>query len=174
MSNQAPCCHELTHLRSVKSPFTSIIALDWYDGPRAGLLHCGVCSREFRFELLDELVDEKEAQDFRIFSLGSVAKGSIARLSDALSPYETPRSPVWVPHWKFPTETEQTALDRLSDRILDEAAPPELVIATPDISEMIAVAKTVTPEDLVQVTDWFSFLGLVRQDPAPPPHRAST
>ena len=172
MSDRAPCCRELTHFRSNKSPFTRIIALDWYDGPRAGLLQCGGCFREFRFEVLDELIDGEE-QDVRVFSLAPLASGSLTRFSDALAPYETARYPVWVPRWKFPTEAERSVLDRLTDQIRDGAGPPELVIATPDLSEEIMAAKAITAEDLARVTDWFSFLGLVKKVPAPPPHRAS-
>jgi hypothetical protein len=101
MTDWAPCCSELTRLRTKQSPFARIIALDWYDGPRAGLLQCGECFREFRFEVLDELIGEEE-QDIRVYSLAPLGSGSLTRLSDALAQYESPRSPVWVPRWKFP------------------------------------------------------------------------
>jgi hypothetical protein len=174
MCNEIPCCSELIDQRTLRSPFSRIIALGWYDGPTAGLLQCGACSREYRFELLDELFDGEDEQDLRVYSLAPLVSGSVTRLTDALSRYELPRIPIWVPHWEFPTEAEKSELDRLSDQILDGAGPPELVIATPDLSETIVATKTVTPEDLVQITDWFSYLGLVRPDPAPPPRRAST
>jgi hypothetical protein len=173
MSHQAPCCRESTHLRTGKSPFSRVIALDWYDGPRAGLLQCGECGREFRFELLDEVINDDEGQDVRIFSLAPLPTHSMERLSDALSRYQTPVHPVWVPLWQFPTAEEESTLDRLTDQILDESGPPELAIATPDLMGEIVAAKAITTEDLAGVADGFSFLGIVRKVPAPPPRRAS-
>jgi hypothetical protein len=162
MSNDVPCCSELIDRRTLRSPFSRIIALGWYDGPTAGLSQCGACSREYRFELMDELLDGENEQDLRVYSLAPLASGSVTRLTDALSRYESPRTPIWVPRWEFPTETERRALDSLSDQILDGAGPPELVIATPNLSEEIVVAKVIGPEERARVPDWFSFLGLVR------------
>jgi hypothetical protein len=136
--------------------------MDWYDGPRAGLAQCGACSDEFRFETLDEVINNEQEQDLRVLSLAPLAPDSITRLSDALAQYQEPRTPVWVPLWKFPTEAEHDALDRLTDQILDAAGPPQWVIVTPDLSGEIVAAKAITAEDLTRVTDWFSFLGLVR------------
>ena len=173
MSDQAPCCRELTHPRTHKSPFSRIIALDWYDGPRAGFLQCGCCAREFRCELLEELINDEHEQDLRIFSLAPLAPGALTRWSDALSRYETPALPVWVPRWEFPTEAEHIALDRLTDQIRAEAGAPKLANATPNLSQEIVVAKAITAGDLAQVTDWFAFLGLVGKVAEPPPHRAT-
>jgi hypothetical protein len=168
MNNQAPCCRELTYRRTLSSPFSRIIALGWYDGPTAGLLQCGACSREYRFELMDELFDGEDEQDLRVYSLAPLASGSVTRLTDALSRYEPPRTPIWVPHWEFPTQAEKSDLNHLSDQILAGAGSPEMVIATPNLSEEIVVAKVIGPEEMARVPDWFSFLGLIRNnDPRP-------
>jgi hypothetical protein len=173
MIHHAPCCRELIHLKATRSPFTRIIALDWYDGPRAGLAQCGGCNLEFRFELLDEVINTEEGQDVRILSLAPLPPNSLSRLSDALVRYQAPSSPVWVPLWKFPSEAEQAALDRLTEEILGAAGPPGWVVATPNLSEEILAAEAITAEDLIRVTDWFCFLSLDRKVPLPRPHRVS-
>src|SRR4051812_25452498 len=114
MNDPAPCCRELTRLRRAKSPFTRIIALDWYDGPRGSLLQCGRCDRESRFERLDESIHDDEGQDVRIFGLAPLPAHSLDRFVEALSRYQSPNQPVWVPLWTFPTEAEQAALDSLA------------------------------------------------------------
>ena len=173
MNERASCCRELTQLRTNKSPFSRIVALDWYDGPRAGFLRCGCCAREFRFELPDELINAEQEQDLRIFSLARLAPAALTRFSESLSRYEAPAVPKWDPRWKFPTDAEQIALDHLTDQIREGAGAPELVIATRNLSEEIVEAKAVTAGDLAQAPDRFSFLGLVTQVPGPRPHRAA-
>ena len=149
-----------------QSPFTRIIALDWYDGPRTGFLSCGHCAREYRFEPLDEVYNGPQGRDWRIFSLAPLPDGSMKQLADALSPYETPwgvHPQVWVPLWdKFPSSAEEFAMDRLTRRLICGAGPPELAIASPDIAEEISAAKLLAAGDLDSVKDWFAFLGIAR------------
>ncbi len=109
------------------------------------------------------MIDDENEQDVRVFSLAPLAANALVRFSEALSPYETSTAPVWVPRWKFPTAAEQSALEQLTDQIIDEAGPPELAIASADLGQEIVAAKAITAENLVGVTDWFSFLGLVRK-----------
>jgi hypothetical protein len=166
MEQLAVCCRDLPRRNGVKSPFAKIIALDWYDGPRAGLLSCGQCAREYRFEPLDEVYNGHQGRDWRIFSLAFMPEGSMKRLADAFAPYETPwgiHPQVWVPlRDKFPSLAEEFAMDRLTSRLLCEASSPELAIASSDIAEEILAARKLKAGDLDSVKDWFAYLGVAR------------
>jgi hypothetical protein len=127
MNPDAVCSRQLPRWPKAHSPFVQLIVLDWCDGPRAGLLKCGRCGREYRFDLLDEQINDEEGRDVWVLSLAPLAEGSLARLAAALAPYQTPRWPVWVPFWRLSTKADQVALDHLTDQLLNEAGPPEWV-----------------------------------------------
>jgi hypothetical protein len=148
----------LAHFRGGKSPITQILALGFYDGPTNGLLRCGEDGRVYRFDLLDDDLE----QDIRIFGLAPLDSNAMTRLVEALSPYQESRWPVWVPRWEFPKEAIRSALDNLTDQILNGAGPPEFAIATSDLVKEILLAKEITVEDLASVADWFSFMGLAK------------
>ncbi|MEO6810423.1 MAG: hypothetical protein ABI353_15015 [Isosphaeraceae bacterium] len=162
MNDHDLCCRQPAHLRERRSPFHRVIAPGWHDGPTSGLLECGVCERDYRFELFDEVINDPERRDVRTYSLAPLMRGSLDRLVDALALYQSPRQPVWVPLWTFPTEAAREALDNQTQRILDSAGPPELAITTDNLVGTIVEAKNLTAEDLVRGKDWFSFMGLAK------------
>lgn len=143
------------------SPFSRIIALDYHDGPRAGLLECGTCGQAYRFERLDEWINHEDG-DLRIFSLAALPPDAFPRLVTILKPYQAPRWPVWAPLWQFPTPAAETETDRQVQEILDSAAPPTLAIATSNLMGEILTAHDLTGLDLTHVDDWFTFLGIAR------------
>ena len=159
MTEPISCCRELARVPGgAGSPFTRIIALDWYDGPRSGLLQCEVCGREFRFELLDERLDEGDGPDLRVYSLAPLPAGSIAKVVAALAGTHPPAWPVWAPIWTFPDPEAKAAAEASVDRVIEQAARPELVVVTRDLAAEIREARAITDDDVATVDDWVSFL----------------
>jgi hypothetical protein len=156
MDGSPRCCRGLPGSGRVKSPFARVIALGYYDGPTSGLVQCAECERAYRFDLLGW----DEGQDVRIYGLAPLPATSFDRLVDALSRYQAPGWPVWVPLWQFPSGSDREALDGLTRQIIDAAAPTEFAIATEDIAGAILGGKAVTPEDVARIKGWFSFLDI--------------
>jgi hypothetical protein len=143
----------MDHLNHCCLPFAKVLALGYYDGPIEGLLVCRSGAHGYLFKYLD-------GDDLRIFSLTPIDPIAIARLVEALSPYQNPRWPVWIPIWSFPTEDEQSTLDRLTDRVLAEAGPPGWVMATEDLMGEPLTLRKIEPRAVEEVDDWFDYLGL--------------
>lgn len=164
------CCQRLEAFSNVKSPFTKIIALGFYDGPTSGIAQCEVCSAIYKFEMLDW----DDEQEIRIFSLAPLASQAWNQMVNLLSKHEAPKWPVWFPQWEFPSEAVHNSVDSESDKILARAGMPELVIASNRYGDRIIAAKKLTTEDRAYVKDWFalepsevardwfSYLGLVK------------
>lgn len=161
MGDRASCCREPDQLRGSPSPFDGIIALGWYDGVTEGLAHCGSCGREYRFDWLD--ASDEGGREIRIYRLAPLGPGSMERLTAVFAPGQEPRRPVWVPSWKFPSDAERSAVEGMTQEILDGAGPPELVLAaSDDLGGAILGARSVSGLDFAGVDDWFAFLGLSR------------
>jgi hypothetical protein len=170
MNDGDRCCQDLTRSPGAPSPFSRVIALDYHDGPRAGLLECGRCGRAYRFELLEEVLDDEDEPDLRVFSLAPLAPGAWDGLVEALAPYQQPRWPVWVPIWEFPTPEAEAAVDRRVQEILESASPPTLVVAARDLLGTILDARDADPLDSGRAVESI----LTGRAPAPPGRRAAT
>jgi hypothetical protein len=153
MPNTRPCCQHPETLTGVKSPFTKILALGFYDGPTSGVLQCATCSAVHKFEMLDWDDDH----EIRIFRLAALPPDSLAQCVAALSRAETPRWPVWVPSpWRWLPEEKGPAEDQVVQQVLARAKPAELLIAWVGYGERVLAAKKLPPEKLSGVPDWFS------------------
>ncbi len=140
--------------------FDRVIALDWYDGPRSGL--ASRSGSEYRFDLLDETTDDPSGRDVRIFSLSPLPPGSIDRFAAAVSRFDEPRLPVWVPSWLFPAEADRAAMDAMADEILRSAGPPVQAVASTDFDRESLAAIDLSGIDPASVEDWFVLLGIER------------
>jgi hypothetical protein len=161
----------------VPSPFTRIIALDFYDGPTGGVLQCAACGAVYQFDMLDW--DDDHA--VRVIRLASLPPGSLEACVQALGQPEPPRWPVWVPSRQaLPSEEAREAADRAVASVLAHARLAELVVAWAGYGERILAARRMpaselqgvpdwfSAEDPGQLRDWFTFLGLPRRKkPAP-------
>jgi hypothetical protein len=162
MSGNALCCCDLRGPLKGPSPFDRAIVLGWYDGPTDGLVRCGACGRNYRFELLDSL---DEDHGIRLYSLAPLPADTMDRLVDALSSFMTPSWPMWAPLWRFPTEDDRIAVERAVDEPMARAAPPEFVITTTGFLDEIGDIKAVPADEVGEVHDWVSWMGLA-QSPA--------
>jgi hypothetical protein len=134
------CCQDLPDATPTASPFDSIIALTYYDGPLTGLLRCTVCDSEYWFET----VAMSENQDFRVIYLSPVPPGSIAALLEVLKSVRPMRrldqSP-WAPSWIFPSPEDQQIAERQLDTIVASASPPRLELEWTDDTRRILWGK---------------------------------
>jgi hypothetical protein len=162
MTNQTPIIQSLHEGCNFHSPFTKILGLGYYDGPTNGVLQVGTSGQIYRFDLVDEL-HNPEGLDLRLFVLAPLPSTALVRLEHAYAPYWTPQWPLWVPIWHFPNPADRQAVEKLTDEVLQQAAPAEWVIATQDLLGEISTAKAVTPDQISQVIDWPAFLGLANQ-----------
>ncbi|GEM_PF-1452453 len=152
MNQFIPCCQRLETFSNIKSPFSKIIALGFYDGPTSGMAQCEICSAIYKFVMLDW----DDSQDIRIFSLSPIAKPAWIRMVNLLSKHESPKWPVWFPKWEFTSEAVRNHVDSEADKILANAGRPELIIASNRYGDRILAAKKSVCEDLKYVKDWFS------------------
>lgn len=152
MSQFRPCCQELEAFSNIKSPFSKIIALGFYDGPTSGIAQCEICSTPYKFVMLDW----DDNQEVRIFSLAPITLPAWNQMVNLLSKHESPKWPVWFPRWEFPSEIVRDNVDSETDKILASAGIPELVIASNRYGDQILAAKKLAYEDLEYVKDWFS------------------
>src|SRR6266568_2897931 len=110
------------------SPFTKVLALDWYDGPTGGVVQLGEGGEVFRFELLDKQQLAETDIDLRVFGLYPLLPNALARLTAALTPTHEPNWPVWFPIWEFPTDEARSKVDQEADDILAQAGPLTWVV----------------------------------------------
>jgi|GEM_PF-3559395 len=152
------CCRLLIgSLANVPSPFSRIVATDYYDGPTDGLIECRVCSTIYSFRKLDW----DEMQNVRIFSLSPVAGHFIADIEEHLGGETRPRWPVWV----IGSESS-TAVLKVVDDLLGGASPAEFVVATQNLLGTIEIWR---PIGSFEHVDWFRELNLERQSPSNDP-----
>lgn len=156
MSEPTICCQKLVGAQNALSPFQKVIALDYHDGPTAGLLQCKECSRAYRFNM----VSWDDGQNVRIFTLALLPEGSFAQLESAYAQHQAPIWPLWVPRWEFPSDDAKHTLESRTEEVLGRAGPPQLVLASEDLSNRILLGKAITSQTIATVRDWFAFLGL--------------
>jgi len=118
------------------SPITRVIAFDYYDGPREGVLQLGEGGEVYRFSLFDVIRPapaHPEEEDIWLFALSRLPPQTWDRLIDLLAPYLQPRWPVWVPLWRFPTEAVRKQIDAQIDALLGSAGPVAWRVTTTDL-----------------------------------------
>lgn len=152
----------LNAIRSSTDPyrlFSSVICLEWYDGPTDGML--SVVADEYRFHL----VADAAGQDYRVFQFSKLPQGTISAFmscmrSSGVLANDSPHSePVWVPSWWFPTDEAQQHAQRETKRLLDLAAPPELAICWDFRGRRLIAARSLGESQHAPV-DWFEWLGI--------------
>lgn len=148
-------------------PFGRFIVLGYSDGPTSGAVECADGSAAYRFELLasdDDGAYDREAWDqgeqLRVYSLAALPTGTFQQLADVLARVEEPGWPVWVPRWTFESQDLAEAIESEVDALLDAAPSPDLVLATGSIVREVLAVKAIHDQDLADVRDWFTFMGL--------------
>lgn len=86
----------------------------------------------------------------------------LSELVAAIEKSEPARWPVWFPKWHWSSEHARAEADRLVQRVLDGAAPAEVIVAWNRDENQVAAAARVPPAELSAAADWFS-----RTEPIP-------
>ncbi len=141
-----------------KSPFTKMIALDYYDGPTFGLLWDHRRSAAYKFDMLDW----DDHHRVRVFSLAELPEGAFDRVAEACATTGPPAWPIWVPNWQFESDASRDAANRVVDAVLEQASRPHAVVAAEDLLDTILRARRTADQDLAAGQDWFALLGLER------------
>jgi hypothetical protein len=151
------CCSEIQKSGAGESPFLDIIGLGYYDGILSGLAKCEGCSREFRFENLDEDL----GGEVRVVSLAALPDGSMQDwCSEVWRPRPIPAR-IWVADWTWPSPEITAAKTEASDVICNRAEHPRWVVAW-KLSEPMQILRWLDlPRDSVP-RDWFEYCGLQR------------
>jgi hypothetical protein len=152
MTKSSICCKDIERLRGVKSPFSKMIALGFYDGPTSGIVECESCFAAYKFTM----IDWDNRQEIRVFSLASLPAQSLEEVVGILSPYELPHWPMWVPRWQFPSDDIKADLNRRIEEILAKAEPVHTIVAWSRYGETLVAAKSVDEGELTHIQDWFS------------------
>jgi hypothetical protein len=128
--------------------------LDYYDGPTAGLMKCEMCSRVYKFMM----VDWDDDQEIRVHALAPISPDAFQRIEQIKAKHD--------PKW-WPTGPE-------IDDIVATAETPTMVAAFSRWGDTVFAARNLTESDVKFVQewlsrtdtttarDWFSFLGLLR------------
>lgn len=188
MQNEITCCSNLPAIVPTKTPFSRFIIIDAVADDVSGIAECGTCQTAYSFDTLQYGNPRHEHGMTRytlIHSLRRLPPGSFEQMAGLveltrkpdkkrskfaprllkrfnLNTIEAtfyPHWPVWVIDWTQPQYIRDN-LDKALQTIIHSAPPPELVVASDDLTTEITAAQTVSPADLAQVHDWFSFLGL--------------
>jgi hypothetical protein len=124
------------------SPITRILALGYYDGPTEGVLQVGDQGRIYRFTLIEEFPGGgEEGTDLRLFGLSPLPPGALGELTTILSPYAEPKWPVWVPLWRFPSDSIRREVEERIDRVLALAGPVQWQVTASDLMGTLRTVK---------------------------------
>jgi hypothetical protein len=118
-----------------------------------------MCSRVYRFMMVDSVDEDRGV---RIYSFAPAPADAMDRLEEVLSPFMTPSWPMWVPLWRFPTETDRISVDGAVGALIARADAPEFVLTTSGLLDEIGDVKAISASEGDQVRDWVSWMGLTR------------
>jgi len=157
MSDHVFCCKDTLSAENAHSPFSRIIAFDYYDGPTSGVIQCKQCLDAYKFEMLAW----DEGQDVRVFSLALLPSHTFTRLMKALAPLGSPSWPVWVPVWEYQTDSLREAVEQEVQYLLNEADSPQYVIAAQDLLNTLLRFKEISQENYPIGQNWFDLLHII-------------
>jgi hypothetical protein len=124
------------------SPITRILALGYSDGPTEGVLQVGDQGEVYRFAVVDQFPGQgDEGTDLRLFGLFPLPPGALGELVTILAPHAEPRWPVWVPLWRFPSDSIRREVEERVDRVLALAGPVQWQITASDLMGRLRTVK---------------------------------
>lgn len=149
------------------SPFGRVIAFDYDDGPRMGIVECNACSLAYRFDRLETDVDGiydlnswERGQELQVFSLMPMPEDAFAKIVAKLLMVESPRWPVWAPGMPTRSMTFEQLVEREIDPLLNQAGPPVLIVAAPGLLRPIVALREFDHVQERPSDAWLSWLGL--------------
>ncbi len=111
-----------------------VVVFDWFDGPREGVAWLAKPDCEFFFELLDEQSTPDDLDD-RLFRLSELPRGTVAAVLAALHGLGEPANSLWVPIWRFASETERAQVEQEIERLLARRRRTGIVVRTRDMTD---------------------------------------
>lgn len=139
----------------VASWFSRLLALGYYDGPTEGIAECA----EGHVAVL-RLRDWDQYQDLRVFSVREYPDVRFDELEIAVSEFEEPTWPIFLP-----TQPLSARADALVQRLLDDAWPPDYLIASTDPTGTIRASRLYSGIADTNACDWFAEAGVTRREP---------
>lgn len=140
MKDKSSCCRELSHRKMFpsESPFTDLLCTDYYDGPRQGFSRCQYCDSCYYFSRVAEDLDSGVSA----YLLYPVSRKSYEEIISALSVFQSPVWPIWVPTWSFPAQG-QNHIDGLIKAALPGATEnPSFIVASISLHGEVLGCKT--------------------------------
>lgn len=132
------CLDGLTGSPPFASPFGSLLAFDFYDGPISGVVRCSGTGGGFHFQMV-AWDNERERRVFVLRGLPSEEMESAIRLLEAV---ETPRWPEW---WLATNRAEQDkkGVSEIVDRVTAAAGRIEWLVVSTRLLESIELVKRI-------------------------------
>ena len=109
-----------------------VIVLGFYDGATGGLLQFEENGSEYQFDLDPEYGEPGLTTTGRSFILRPLPANAIQRVITAITPFETPRWPVWFVRWHELSESSRENLSAVIDAIEADAGPAIWQMSTAD------------------------------------------
>ncbi len=172
MNQPLTCCKEAVASHPAipsKDLFSTMIVIDYYDGPIAGFLVCKLCQSHYYYYMLDWNADHS----VRIFALAPVTATLFPKLYTLFQGH--PTSLIWIPpvlaHRPSEEQIDELYASGLQEAI-DSAGVVELVVGWSIVeSKPISIRRVTTSltqhlrswfdlETLSDLFDWFSFLSI--------------
>lgn len=127
----APCASSVETRFPCISPFDRIIALDYYDGLKGGLVRCSRCSAEYAVEMTGESEDDS---CLRTWALALLPQGSFDRIVGLIVPWlGEPQWPFWFPIWNFGTDADRRAVSAEIEKVMSMAGRPAFHVTSDDL-----------------------------------------
>ena len=116
--------------------FEKTIVRDWYDGVTSGLTISTRLNAAFRLDI----IAWGPQQEMRVFGLSPVSSQDFKEVVRLLSTKETPNWPIWFPKCHI-WDPSRDPLKDVINHLLSKARPPEFVVASDSMFEVLFAAK---------------------------------
>jgi len=172
------CCQDLFQdvRNPIRSPFTRMISLGWFDGSTDGVVQCGTCGTPYKFSIL--AIDDgsydfdswNKGRDLIVYGLAELSENDFDKIVAILAVTEPPRWPEWYrgPYVDYQNKQEYLRVDGEVIEYLERSNNISLAIACRmgDLLKEIRSSRRVTKEDLDRISghQWLDFLGFSQPD----------
>jgi hypothetical protein len=145
---------------------TRVLALDWFDGARSGLAEYDGSGNVCQFQLVSI-----ETSEPWVFTLRKSPLANLSELDEVLKSLGNARLPVWVPIWRFDSDSEKDRAEAAVSAAMPSSSPVIAIVIARRIEDMPVVVRTVATEDerlaiermereVAGVSEWMRFCGV--------------
>jgi hypothetical protein len=156
------CCAQFKQSYTGPSPFSNIIAFEFYDGALQGLAQCSQCGACYRFDTVDWNFETGK----RVAVLSALPQQGFDDVVEFASTAEEPKWPFW---WPFLKVNAPDGFHAKVNAVLSQAKLPEMAVAWSAYCDQIYATRCIaspTPAEVEQWTqrlgakDWFKLLNV--------------